>query len=257
MNEFREWFSGIVQLYAQNETPSILELHHPRRGNAQIGISQGRVVFAQCQHVQGEEAFHTIMRWSHGEIVQRRFESPPVNIDKSLSALMLETYWSADTLGNLDETSAEDSTLELEYKPLELMIGDESMNRAHQEALWSEGLKNQLDRIEDLIGFQVWSIEPHDLTHISAEGLKNVHTPPCWRQTLHGVATAGPDFEVMLTWANQHHVVLPMAKSNAILHAVYRTQHLNLAKARWRTYQCTTKHDTRHATDASEQSAGA
>lgn len=246
---FFSFLTELLQLYALRERPTQMLLLNNQHQPAMIWLDQGRVVNAKFKGVEGKEAFFEILRWPKGHI-QKLAETTATeaNITENLSQLLLDAYWEVMDRGvelgdevsmtTLDgsQTLAEIALLEQQRKANE----HQQLKQLDQGKLkWGERLREEIKQVDGLISYNVLAMD-------QSEALRRTLTPShqphadlaeALIQAMSLQAKPGEPFNLMLTVAEHHHILIGFPQTQIVLHGVFERAKIQLAMAHWKLSQ--------------------
>lgn len=246
---FFSFLTELLQLYALRERPTQMLLLNTQHQPAMIWLDQGRVINAKFRGVEGKEAFFEILRWPKGHI-QKLAEatSTETKITENLSQLLLDAYWEVMDRGVELGDDISMTTLDGSKTLAEIALLEQQRQAAERQQLqqldqaklkWGERLREEIKQIEGLISYNVLTMDRGEALRRTntAEHEPHAQLAEALIEAVALQSKPGEPFNLMLTVAEHHHILIGFSQTQIVLHGVFERSKIQLAMAHWKLSQ--------------------
>ncbi len=240
--------ADLVQMYVLGQTSGRLEI---RQGAdcGEMWFDQGRIVYALCGEIEGEEAFYRMMTWKNGQFALGRGDGPmpAVNIEVGWQHLLLEGARRMDDAehGDARDDSGGDAENDLSHL-FENIVQNEvdlaklTPERRRPMASIKEGLQS-LAELDGFIGVclvdsnsgMMMGSEGGGTMNLEAAAAGNTEVVRAKRKTMSTLGLKDTIEDILITLGKQFHIIRPIkAAPGLFIYLVLDKSKSNLALAR-------------------------
>lgn len=243
-HQFFLFLTETIQLFALNDHRTLLTITTSGADNGMILLEKGRIIHAQTDHLEGELALFTILRWEQGEINQHKTEDPyPQTIHSELSMVLLNSYDYVMAHGSIAPTPR--PTLE---EPTSSMNGAQKTSQdlksiEYFRLIWKETLQNEMVTMDGFISFQIMTENPDDPNIIYPEDSADPLATNIY-QALAQSDLQNEHVELHLNLATTYQMFLQMPDKRHLLHVVFDRQQITPAMLQFTIKQLISKLDS-------------
>jgi len=116
---------NLIQMLAQEGKTGKLTVHRDELMVGEVGLREGRLVYAKQEQLSGEKAFLRVMNLDRGEFVfEEGFETEETNISGSLEMLLLEAVRKKDEARQRKQVILNKIKTLLENKNFEVLVSE-------------------------------------------------------------------------------------------------------------------------------------